>query len=98
MESLRFDASVVLGAALADSFDPVLGSAEQKIGALGEAAEQVRLGGELVGEVLRLGSALEDLRQRQQAVGGASAFLGGRIVRTGLVFVGAARRDRKSVV
>ena len=102
MESFRFGASVVLGAALADTFGPVLGSAERKIGALGEAAERVRLGGdfgresggELVGEILRLDSALEGLRQRQQAVGGASAFLGGRIAGIGRAFVGAARSVR----
>ena len=92
---MEFGASVVVGATLANNFGPVLGSAEKKIGALGKAVERARLGKKVSGDVVRLGSALEGLRQRQRAVGGASAFLGREIRRAEQAFAAATRRARE---
>ncbi len=92
MASFEFGAKVVLGASLANDFGAIVGSAEKTIGAFGKAVERALPGRKVGGDAVRLGSALEGLRQRQQEAGGASVLLGGEIARTERAFAALARR------
>ena len=56
--------------------------------------EKARLGKKLTGEVVRLGSAMEGLRRRQQAAGGGSEFLNRKMARTGALLGEATRKAK----
>lgn len=79
MAGAEFGASVVIGAALGNTFASTLGRADYQIRALGEAMKKVEIGKRISGEMVRTRNELANLRREQRSAAGSSAELAAQV-------------------
>ena len=79
MAGAEFGASVVIGAALGNTFASTLGKADYQIRALGEAMKKVEIGKRISGEMVRTRNELANLRREQRSAAGSSAELAAQV-------------------